>query len=305
MNKVILLADEYGGFVWPSGRDAIAPLNDNQWAAWPGCNAPHVSCPSPEAAAEAIGALLPPRVGDRWGNLTPEQWARVTVGSELGGYGEDGKWSQTSATKSANGRWRIGASDFSDSSIGADRRIIRLGPVPKAPAEADRSGRQVLVKDNVAKEDYYCRSAPKLGMADINNIILRNFACDVAELAINYGNSYAENRAFLIAIRKGEFPDIPDITCVQRLLRRARDLASSGNINDITLLKSAYRDVVSAASSFINSDLPIRSVNPSWSIRMFNQDVDDLYDAKCRVYEQITYAAYCDLVKKYSLEAIA
>lgn len=95
------------------------------------------------AAATAVGARLPPRVGDRWGDLEPAQWGAVPVGSELGPYG-DGKFSGTLATKNAEGLWNVpGVGVFSSASVVRDRRITRLGPAPTT--EPDRSGWPVLV----------------------------------------------------------------------------------------------------------------------------------------------------------------
>lgn len=94
-------------------------------------------------------AIVPPKVGDRWGDLTPEQRAMVPVGSEVFHSASvsthrklaPDKWGDYAAhdnrNEAAEGTWYC---------LGEEVVITRLGPAPTAPPEPDRSGWPVLVK---------------------------------------------------------------------------------------------------------------------------------------------------------------
>lgn len=145
-------------FDFPDGTMAVWGADDLWYCNNSGPNGSGLSHVGPtfataKEAAAAIGALLPPKVGDKWGDLSPEQRAMVPVGSELGATRSGAYLLDTDywITKHADG-WHHPSPNFprpsQDSNVAAARRITRLGPAaePEAPAEVDRSGWPVLVK---------------------------------------------------------------------------------------------------------------------------------------------------------------
>lgn len=88
---------------------------------------------APAAPAEPVANVAPPKVGDRWGDLTPEQRAMVLDGSMLH-FAEDRE-----TCEKQHGSWPYEV-------MHDDNVIVRLGPAPSATPEPDRSGWPVLVK---------------------------------------------------------------------------------------------------------------------------------------------------------------
>lgn len=86
-------------------------------------------------------AIVPPTVGDRWGDLSPQQKALVPVGSEM-------RWKDRAVERADSGRWidhRYGGSYTDEGGdLDDDNVITRLGPA--TTTEPDRSGWPVLVK---------------------------------------------------------------------------------------------------------------------------------------------------------------
>ena len=95
-------------------------------------------------------AIVPPKVGDKWGDLSPEQRAMVPVWSEVTRKGNGVPWK---TVKQEEGRWldeRHG-SLFVDGGLAPGNVITRLGPAPQ-PA-SDREGWPVLVR--TTEGDYW------------------------------------------------------------------------------------------------------------------------------------------------------
>jgi hypothetical protein len=139
-----------GGFAWPKGHAqgqnlAVWPGSDGEWYSSPNADV-GTEYGTKEAAADAIKARLPgegapmvtpPKVGDRWGDLSPEQRAMVPVGSEVtiadSGFRttkDDRGW-YGDAPRSP---WLDG---YCDSILHPNHIITRIGPAPKPPPTTD------------------------------------------------------------------------------------------------------------------------------------------------------------------------
>lgn len=160
--KPIVLIAVGDGFQWPCGLDAIGKWG-SAWLAWPDTPGSPVGTAhmSPEAAAKRLGALLPPRVGDRWGDLTMEQRAEVREGSTLGPAGPAFCNTLIAVPGDAQGlRWATveagspSPAHDSDGSVNRDRRIVRLSLTSPVPSEGDRSGWPMLVRVDDATYSY-------------------------------------------------------------------------------------------------------------------------------------------------------
>ena len=159
---VVLVANDSGGFDFPSGYLAVWGA-DPEWrcnnSGVNGSGLAHVgpTFATAKEAAAAIGALLPPRVGDKWGDLSPEQRAVVPVGSQTVFEYGDGARSAAIKVKPSEHRecWAPDSAGAvavdSDDSLHADRRITRLGPAPTT--EPDRSGWPEIAADIMALEE--------------------------------------------------------------------------------------------------------------------------------------------------------